>query len=153
MEIICPFHGRRLYCGNPNPVSRLSGFGGSSVSMSNKLQIHAIGDASIVRFQDVSVLDRAAAQQISESLRCLVDDQACRKIVVDLSNVHLLSSAALGILIDLKKKVDASKGQVILCSISQELMKALIRTQLYRMFTFCPTGDQALAVLGVATAS
>jgi anti-anti-sigma factor len=121
--------------------------------MSNKLQIHAIGDASIVRFQDVSVLDRAAAQQISESLRCLVDDQACRKIVVDLSNVHLLSSAALGILIDLKKKVDASKGQVILCSISQELMKALIRTQLYRMFTFCPTGDQALAVLGVATAS
>ena len=120
--------------------------------MADKLLIHAIGDAKIVAFQEASVLDRSAAQEIGESLGQLVGDKPCRKIIIDFSQVHLLSSAALGILIDLKKKVDAIKGQLVLCGVGEELMKAWTSTHLHKMFTFCPSSAQALAVLGVSTA-
>jgi hypothetical protein len=61
-------------------------------------------------------------------------------------------NTALGILIDLKKKVDAVKGQLVLCGVNNELMKAWTSTHLHKMFKFCPTNDQALAVLGVSGA-
>jgi anti-sigma B factor antagonist len=118
----------------------------------NKLLEYAIRDVTIVVFQNSSVLDALVVQEIGESLYYLVDEKACRKVIIDFSKVHTLSSSALGILIQLKKKADAIKGQVVLCGVRKELMKIFTMTHLHTMFEFRPDEKTALAVFGLTTA-
>lgn len=122
------------------------------MSPANKLLVYAIRDATIVVFQENSVLDTLVIQQLGETLYHLVDGKACRKLIIDFSKVHLLSSSAIGILINLKKKADAIKGQVVLCGLRKELMKVFSITHLDKMFQFCPDEKEALAVFGLTTA-
>lgn len=118
----------------------------------NRLLEYAIRDVTIVVFQESSVLDALVVQEIGESLYYLVDEKACRKVIIDFSKVHMLSSSALGILINLKKKADAIKGQIVLCGARQELMKLFAMVRLDKMFEFCPDEKKALAVFGLTTA-
>lgn len=123
------------------------------MATSNKLLMYAIGDVTIVVFQETSILDPLVVQQIGEALYYLVDGKACRKIIVDFGKVHLLSSSALGVLITLKKKADAIHGQIVLCGIRPELMKVFTITHLHKMFEFRPDERQALSVFGLTAAS
>lgn len=115
------------------------------------LLIHSIRDVTIVNFSDTTILDTLQVEEIGEQLYALVDQKACKRLVLDFSNVKLLSSSAIGVLITLRKKLDQIKGQVVLCSLRKDLSKVFKITRLDKMFTFCDNEEQALAVFGVST--
>ena len=117
-----------------------------------RLLIHPIRDVTIVNFNDASILDTAQVEQIGEELYDLVDQRDRRKIVLDFSNVRLLSSSALGVLVTLRKKADQIKGQIVLCGMREEIRKVFKITRLDRMFTFCDGEGEALATFGVTAA-
>ncbi len=118
----------------------------------NRLVMYPIRDAIIVVFNDPMILDVLQVQQIGDELYKLVDSRACRKLILDLSKVQMLSSAALGVLINLKKKSDAIKGQVVLCGIRREPMKVFTITHLNKVFEIKPNEEEALAVFGITSA-
>jgi len=122
--------------------------------MSNpaRLLIHPIRDVVIVNFQDASILDTAQIERIGEELYDLVENKARRKLVLDLTKVQFLSSSALGILITLRKKATAIKGEVVICGLRKELMKVFEITSLTKMFTFVTNEEKALAHFGMTTA-
>jgi anti-anti-sigma factor len=62
-----------------------------------------------------------AAQEVGDQLYSLVEDQGHSQLLLNFSNVQYLSSAALGKLIQLKKKVGAVKGNLKLCCIHPDL--------------------------------
>ena len=79
-------------------------------SSTQRLDIEEVGDVTIAKFIDKKILDENNIQIIGNQLFALVDEDARTKIILDFSNVEYLSSAALGKLITMEKKVKAAKG-------------------------------------------
>jgi len=74
----------------------------------------------------------------------MVDADDRKKIVLDFSNVEYLSSAALGKLITLDKKVKSAKGKLRLCNIRPDIYEVFAITRLNKLFDIRETQDQAL---------
>jgi anti-sigma B factor antagonist len=109
-------------------------------------------DVTVVNFADTSIMDTQQVQLLGQELYDLVDKQARRKIILDFDKIRFLSSSALSVLITLRKKADAIKARVVICSLRDELRKVFKITNLEKMFDFCDNEEQALAVFNVTTA-
>jgi len=118
----------------------------------SRLLIHPIRDVTIVNFQDASILDTAQIEQIGETLYDLVDNRSHRKIILDFAKVQFLSSSALGVLITLRKKSEAIKGTVVICSLKKDLRKVFKITRLDKLFEFYDDEAKALERFGISTA-
>jgi anti-anti-sigma factor len=69
-------------------------------------------------FKITKILDEQAIQSIGDQLFALVEAQGKKKLVVNFSKVEYLSSAAIGKLVALKRKIDAAQGKLALCCIA-----------------------------------
>ena len=76
-----------------------------------RLDLEEVGDVTVAKFIDKKILDEGNIQIIGNQLFALIEEDGRQKIVLDFSNVEYLSSAALGKLITMDKKVKAAKGQ------------------------------------------
>src|SRR6202049_4392375 len=97
-------------------------------------ELEEVGDVTVVKFIDKKILDEQNIQIIGEQLFDLVDNQGKRKILLNFGNVEFLSSAALGKLITLNKKVQTSGGKMIMCRIAKEIMEVFEITKLDKLF-------------------
>src|SRR5437762_13545061 len=79
-----------------------------------RLEVEDIGDVTVVSFTDRKILDEQNIQVIGEQLFSLVDELGRTKVLLNFGNVEYLSSAALGKLITLNKKVQGVKGTLTL---------------------------------------
>src|SRR5258708_13077022 len=86
-----------------------------------RLEVEDMGDIAVVNFIDKKILDEQNIQMIGDDLFRLVDELGRRKIVLNFSNVEFLSSAALGKLITLNRKVQAVGGKLLPCGIPTQL--------------------------------
>ncbi|MBX3382364.1 MAG: STAS domain-containing protein [Phycisphaeraceae bacterium] len=57
------------------------------------------------------------------------------RIVIDMSEVLLMTSPGIGVLVSLNKSANAAKGKVVLCGICDDLMGVLKVTALTKLFT------------------
>ena len=80
-------------------------------------------DVAIVSFNDKKILDEASIQELGAELFGLVEQHNMGDILLNFTNVEFLSSAALGKLITLDRKVKASKGRMKMCNIRPETLK------------------------------
>jgi anti-anti-sigma factor len=113
-------------------------------SGTRRLDIEEIGDITIAKFIDRKILDENNIQVIGNQLFGLVDEEGRTKIILDFSNVEYLSSAALGKLITMEKKVKAAKGKLRLCCIRPEIYEVFAITKLNRLFKICEDQERAL---------
>lgn len=109
-----------------------------------RLDIEEIGDVTVAKFVDKKILDETNIQIIGNQLFGLTDEDGRKKIILDFTNVEYLSSAALGKLITMEKKVKAAKGQLRLCCIRPEIYEVFEITKLNRIFQIFDTQEQAL---------
>jgi anti-sigma B factor antagonist len=100
-----------------------------------RLEVEDIGDVTVVNFVDRRILDEQNIQIIGEQLFSLVDEVGRRKLLLNFGNVEFLSSAALGKLIALHKKLQAVNGRLILCNIRAEIFEVFELTRLDKFFT------------------
>ena len=112
-----------------------------------RLDIEEVSGVTVARFVDKKILDETNIQMIGNQLFGLVDDDGRRKIVLDFSNVEYLSSAALGKLITMNKKVADAGGQLRLCSIRPDIYEVFAITRLNKVFDIRDTQEAALASL------
>lgn len=109
-----------------------------------RLDIEEIGDVTIARFNDKKILDETNIQIIGNQLFSLVDEEARGKIILNFINVEYLSSAALGKLITMDKKVKAAKGKLRLCSIRPDIYEVFAITKLNKLFSIHDDQEKAL---------
>jgi anti-sigma B factor antagonist len=67
------------------------------------------------------------------------------KILLDFKNVDHLSSAALGMLINVNNKVKQQNGQLRLAGIKPQILEVFEITRLNKLFKILPTRADALA--------
>jgi len=106
--------------------------------------VEQIGDVTVVNFIDRKILDEQNIQIIGEQLFSLVDEEGCRKLLLNFGNVEFLSSAALGKLITLNKKLQAAKGRLILCNIDPNIYEVFEITKLNKLFNIQKEEQAAL---------
>jgi len=114
-----------------------------------RLVLENNGDVTIVGFVDRRILDEANIQIIADQLFGLVDDQGRRKLILNFHNVEYLSSAALGKLITLHKKLVTVKGKLVLCNISPQIFEVFAITKLDKIFAIQKELPDALGVFGI----
>lgn len=109
-----------------------------------RLDIEEVGDVTVARFIDKKILDEGNIQVIGSQLFALVEEDGRSKIVLDFSNVEYLSSAALGKLITMEKKVKAAKGKLRLCSVRADIYEVFAITKLNKLFDMRENQQAAL---------
>jgi anti-sigma B factor antagonist len=80
------------------------------------------------------ILDEASIQELGAELFGLVEQHNMGDILLNFTNVEFLSSAALGKLITLDRKVKASKGRMKMCNIRPEIFEVFQITKLNKVF-------------------
>lgn len=112
---------------------------------SSHLRIKRSDDVSVVEFADRKILEELAIQEIGEELHQVVESEHSIKLLLNFKNVDHLSSAALGMLITLNKKVKEQSGDLKLSDINRQIFEVFKITRLNRVFDIHDTADQALA--------
>ena len=110
-----------------------------------RLDIEQIGDVTVAKFVDKKILDENNIQVIGNQLFGLVEEDGRKKIILDFSNVEYLSSAALGKLITMDKKVKSSGGKLRLCTIRPDIYEVFAITRLNKLFDIRDDQQAALA--------
>ncbi len=113
-----------------------------------RVKVTRLGTLSLVQFADRKILDELAIQEIQDELLKLVNERDDgNRLVLSFSNVDHLSSAALGMLITLNKKVKEKKGILKLSDIKPQIFEVFKITRLNKMFDIYDTLEQARASL------
>ena len=110
-----------------------------------RIQVAEVGDVAVVRFVDFKILDEANIQEMGQELFHLVEQDGRQKLLLNFSNVQFLSSAALGKLITLDRKVKKAGGQLKLSNILSDIYEVFAITKLNRLFDIQDDEATALA--------
>ena len=110
-----------------------------------RIKVNQTGNnVTVVTFNDSKIIDEAEIQEFGQELYDLVEREGKKKIVLNFGHVEFLSSAALGKLINLKKKVGAVKGKLKLCCIHPDLLEVFRITRLDQVFEIFEEEQEAL---------
>jgi len=101
--------------------------------------------AHVVAFADRKILEELSIREIEEELFELVGKSPSINLLLDFSNVEHLSSAALGMLINLRNEVQKQNGQLKLSDINPQIYEVFKITRLAKMFDIYDSSRQALS--------
>ncbi|RLS28551.1 MAG: anti-sigma factor antagonist [Planctomycetota bacterium] len=109
-----------------------------------RIDVSKIGDVTIVRFNDRKILDEVSIQQLGAELFALVEMDNRKSILLNFDGVEFVSSAALGKLITLDRKVKSHKGRLKMSNIRPEIFDVFQVTKLNKVFDI--RGEEAEAI-------
>jgi anti-sigma B factor antagonist len=115
---------------------------------SSHLKIRRASGVSMVEFADRKILEELSIQEIGEELGELVEAEPGVRLLLNFRNVDHLSSAALGMLITLNRKVQEQNGKLKLSDINRQIFEVFKITKLNRVFDIHTTAEEALSGFG-----
>jgi anti-sigma B factor antagonist len=109
------------------------------------LDVVEVGDVAVVRFRENKIVEDINIQELGQEMFRLVEVDGRDRLLLDFSAVDFLSSAALGKLITLDKKMKAHGGVLKLSNIRPEIYEVFAITKLNRLFDIRKDEAEALA--------
>jgi anti-sigma B factor antagonist len=109
-----------------------------------RLNVTEQKDVKVVDFVENKILDEANIAEIGQQLTALVESKDRQKILLDFDNVDHLSSAALGMLINVNNKVKQHSGQLRLANIKPQIIEVFEITKLNKLFRIFPNRTEAI---------
>jgi anti-sigma B factor antagonist len=116
----------------------------SSQPRRQRLEVKDIEDVTVARLTDRKVLEEDNIQALGEQIINLLDRARGPKLVLNFRNVEFMSSATLGMLVTVLKKVRAAGGKLVLCSIDQQILEVFAITKLDKQFVIRGDEEEAL---------
>ncbi len=114
----------------------------------SRLRVRKQDQVTVVEFIDRNILDEANIQAIGEEITALVDAESSPRLAISFSNVDHLSSAALGALITIDRRVRNKSGQLRLSNIDPQIYEVFVITRLNKLFQIHETVDDAVKSMG-----
>jgi anti-sigma B factor antagonist len=111
------------------------------------LKVRKQNDVCLVEFEDRKILEEHVINQIGERLREIADDETDPKLLLDFRNVEHLSSAALGMLIQLNNQLRDRQGRLVLANIHPQIYEVFKITRLNKLFAIHSNIDDAIKAL------
>ena len=91
------------------------------MTSTRRLDLETMGKVTVASLRDERIVHEDVIQEIGKELSGLVAERGRRKIVLNFGRVKALSAAALSVLLFMKKRVEATQGELRLCCVHPEL--------------------------------
>ncbi len=102
------------------------------------------GGLIVVRFGEHRILDDLTVKKFGEELFHVADRPDCQNLLLNFIGVVGLSSAMLGIMLMLRKKMGQKPGKLKLCQVGPEIMDIFHSTKLGQLFEILDNEQQAM---------
>jgi len=114
--------------------------------MSKKVNIETTreGKVTLVIFEAGSISNVEEITAISNKIREFIEENHPNKIVVDFEKVKFFSSQVLAVLLDIRVKLKAYDGEVVISAIKPQLYRIFKITNLDKVFNFFPDRESAI---------
>jgi anti-sigma B factor antagonist len=99
-----------------------------------RISIEYSGRAAIVRFTDEKILEEKDIEALQDSVNSIIEQAERINLILDFRNVRFLSSAILGLLIRISKRIYEHEGQLRLCNINPKIYEIFKITRLTKTF-------------------
>lgn len=109
------------------------------------LTISSEKDVQVVAFTASKILDEPSIEEIGQTISAIVDERPMPKLLLDFSSVDHLSSAALGMLINVNDRLRRKNGQLRLVGIKPQIYEVFVITNLNKLFKILGTKPEAMA--------
>jgi anti-sigma B factor antagonist len=91
-------------------------------------------DVTFVTFEDEKILEEAQIRDLQKELEPIIDESGENQLVLNFANVKFMTSAMLGLLVRIHKRVKERGGQLELRNLDKNLQKLFEITQLTKVF-------------------
>jgi anti-sigma B factor antagonist len=115
-----------------------------------KISVEYSADATIVTFAESKILEEEDIRGLQESIMSVIGQGGRINLILDFRNVRFLSSAVLGLLIRISKKVYEQDGQLRLCNIGSKIQEIFKITRLTKIFDMYEDLESAIEGLSSA---
>ena len=112
-----------------------------------KISVEYAENATVVTLIDERILEEDDIRALREAIMSIVDQAGRLRLILDFRNVRFLSSAVLGLLIRISKKIYESVGELKLCNIDRKLQEVFKITRLTKIFDIHRDLESAVASL------
>ena len=92
----------------------------------------------------IHFLDQKIVSEASDQLNALVEKEGHRRLLLNFSNLKVLSSVAIAKLVSLQQKVSSLKGTLKVCCVNPNLLELLQYVGLDRYIDIYETQEAAL---------
>ena len=109
-----------------------------------RIAVEYARNATIVTFTDEKILEEQDIGALQDSIMAVIESASGgMNLILDFSKVQFLSSAMLGLLIRISKRVYQRDGQLRLCNISPKIYEIFKITRLTKIFDIYPDVESA----------
>jgi len=112
-----------------------------------KVSVEYTDNATIATFTSEKILEDKDIQALQETVVSIIEQAERINLILDFINVKFLSSAVLGLLIRVSKKVYENDGQLKLCNINPKIYEIFKITRLTKIFDIYPDVESAVRSL------
>lgn len=97
---------------------------------------------TVSRFVDSGEFDLFIDQLLAE-----IDRQDAPRVILDLAEVDYFGSAMLGLLVNVRQRVRALGGKLVIAAAPKRLLDSIVTTSMDRLFTLAANVDEARRLL------
>jgi anti-sigma B factor antagonist len=99
-----------------------------------RISVEYIKNATVITFTDDKILEENDIKALQESIMSVIEQAERINLILDFCNVRFLSSAVLGLLIRVSKRIYESDGKLRLCNINPKIHEVFKITRLTKVF-------------------
>jgi anti-sigma B factor antagonist len=99
-----------------------------------RVSVEYTADATIVSFTDEKILEEQDINALQDTIMSVIEQTERINLILDFGNVRFLSSAVLGLLIRISKRIYEQQGRLKLCNIDPKIYEIFKITRLTKTF-------------------
>jgi anti-sigma B factor antagonist len=116
------------------------------MAASPRIDVRDVDSVKVLKFHDRQLFDERTVREVADQIAAaLPNDGSPIHLILDFSDVGLISSSLLSKLILLQRRVDSTHGKLRLCEMSPVLQSVFRTSNLDRLFSICRDVREALA--------
>ena len=100
----------------------------------SKIKVEYGIDVTLVTFAEERIVEEGQIRELQEAFQAVIEKNDNKKMVLNFANVKFMTSALLGLLIRIHKKVCESGGRLQLSNLDPNIRKVFEITQLTKVF-------------------
>jgi anti-sigma B factor antagonist len=106
------------------------------MAVTPRIQVNEVDGVQVIKFTDRQLFDERTVREVADQiLAALPNDGSPIRVILDFTDINLVSSTLLSKLILLQRRVASSNGKLRLCEMSPVIQQVFRTANLDRLFS------------------
>ncbi len=105
----------------------------------SRIKVEYGDQVTIITLEDENILEDLQIKKLEQALLPIIKEKGNHKLVLNFAKVRYMSSACLGLLVKVHKRIIDMEGHLQLCSLDPKIYKVFEITQLTKIFDIIPS--------------